>query len=160
MVPQTCLHFIQENKCTDDINDLIIETSPNGHMHSSNLNLNENSIQYTSSHYMTSPHSLGSFASRSPQVLNHRNQTEFVHSVYDTNKSNSPMSPELQRNNNNTVNESNIKSSSWFVKIDSKDEVEEDDEDEDILGIRYGIFWLLIVTIFISILSDMLVETI
>jgi Ca2+:H+ antiporter len=50
-------------------------------------------------------------------------------------------------------------------KIDKKEPLlqnnaEEEDEDEDILGLRYGIVWLTIITIFIAFLSDALVATI
>jgi Ca2+:H+ antiporter len=41
----------------------------------------------------------------------------------------------------------------------SSEEVDEE-EDEDILGMQYAIFWLLVITIFISILSDIVVDTV
>ncbi len=40
------------------------------------------------------------------------------------------------------------------------DDDEEKDADEDILGFRFAIVWLLIITIFVGFLSDMLIETI
>jgi len=50
------------------------------------------------------------------------------------------------------------------TRIDREDEeklaADDDEDDEDILGFRYAIVWLAILTIFISLLSDMLVDTI
>ena len=40
------------------------------------------------------------------------------------------------------------------------DNTDEEEEEEDILGLRYGIVWLTIITIFIAFLSDALVATI
>lgn len=37
---------------------------------------------------------------------------------------------------------------------------DEEEEEEDILGLRYGILWLTIITIFVTILSDMISSTI
>ena len=102
--------------------------------------------------------------------MNYRNHREFDNLRNIANTSNNiQLSPEkcstyfeLRTKNSSTTSESYLKRSSWFVRINSNDadENEDEDEDEDVLGITYGIFWLLIVTIFISILSDMLVETI
>ena len=50
---------------------------------------------------------------------------------------------------------------SQFSNDDSDfDNDDEDDEEEDILGVTYSIFWLAVVTVFISILSDIVVDTI
>lgn len=47
------------------------------------------------------------------------------------------------------------------LDIEDSDDVEEnEDEDEDILGVNYSIFWLSIITIFIAFLSDALASTI
>ena len=43
---------------------------------------------------------------------------------------------------------------------DDNDDDDDDDDDEDILGFKYAIIWLGILTVFISLLSDMLVDTI
>ena len=45
------------------------------------------------------------------------------------------------------------------TSIDDEDD-EDEDEDEDILGIHYAIFWLAVITIFISFLSDIVVNSI
>ena len=51
---------------------------------------------------------------------------------------------------------------SQFSNDDSDLEDNDDDEDdeEDVLGVTYSIFWLAVVTIFISVLSDIVVDTI
>ena len=47
------------------------------------------------------------------------------------------------------------------IEDEGKDAADDDNEDEeDILGFRYAILWLAILTVFISTLSDMLVDTI
>ena len=86
---------------------------------------------------MTAPRSLGTFKRQSTSLRS-------IGSLIASDKDNSG------------------KAGSTYNRLISNDTIisEDDDEDEDVLGIRYAIFWLFIVTIFISILSDMLVETI
>jgi Ca2+:H+ antiporter len=45
-------------------------------------------------------------------------------------------------------------------ETNDEDGAEDEEEEEDILGVRFSLIWLTIITIFISFLSDMLVNTI
>ena len=43
---------------------------------------------------------------------------------------------------------------------DDEDDDDEEEEEEDILGVKYALFWLAVITAFISVLSDVVVDNI
>ena len=76
----------------------------------------------------------------------------------------SPLPYSMHDNNGNTNNNQNTGNTmigSLTKDIVQEDEDDDDDEeDEDILGFWYSIVWLAVITVFISFLSDALVDSI